>query len=104
MPTLQIDRIVKAERDNAILITQNGQLKKTIQDQKAGNTHLQERLTAVLALNKTQAARPGRTALFHPLSMYRNISHLTSEICRKWHLWYGKIHIHYGVPETVAVS
>ena len=36
LPNLQIDRIVKIERDNAILITQNGQLKKT---------HLQERLT-----------------------------------------------------------
>ena len=53
---LQIDRIVKIERDNAILTTLNGQLKKTINDQKAGNTHLQEKLTAVLALNRTQAA------------------------------------------------
>ena len=32
LPTLQIDRIVEAERDNAVLITQNAQLKKTIQD------------------------------------------------------------------------
>ena len=51
-----LDRIVKIERDNAILTTLNGQLKKTVNDQKAGNTHLQEKLTAVLALNKTQAA------------------------------------------------
>ena len=56
LPNLQIDRIVKIERDNAIFTRLNGQLKKTIHDQKAGNTHLQERLTAVLALNRTQAA------------------------------------------------